>query len=356
MSLSSTIRRRLRVGASIAAVAAAAITLSACSADDSDSGSTSESDASDASFGEITLQLSWILNEEFSGEFIADSSGYYTDAGFDKVNLVPGPSTGAAELLGGTADIAVSDAVAIGTAVANEDAPLKIIGTTYQENPFTVLSLKDGADIETPQDLIGKKIGVQDSNTSLFQAMLKANDIDPSEVTVVPVQYDPAPLVNGEVDGFIAYVTNEKITVESEGYETASLTMADNGLPFVAETITVTQDTIDNNPDMLKAFLKAEIQGWTDQLADPQKGVDLAINTYGADLGLDADKSLAGAEAQNELITSDETDENGIFTISDELQQQTIDSLAGAGIDLDVSDLFDTSLVDAVYEENPDLK
>ncbi|WP_159502392.1 ABC transporter substrate-binding protein [Microbacterium sp. 18062] len=346
--------RRARVVTSLAAVALSALALSACAGGSSDE-STASSDGDAAGFGEITLQLSWIKNEEFAGEYFADSEGYFEEAGFSAVNLVAGPSTGVAELASGSADIALSDAVSIGSAVANEGAPLKIIGATFQANPFTVLSLAEGGDIATPEDLIGKKIGVQDSNTALFNAFLAANDIDPSELTIVPVQYDPAPLVNGEVDGFIAYLTNESISVEMEGLATTNLPFADNGLPFVAETFTVTDDTIASSRELLKAFLVAEIKGWTDALADPQAAADLAIETYGADLDLDPAKTLAGAEAQNLLIVSDETEENGLFTISEALQASTIASLAGAGIELDASDLFDLSLLAEVYEENPDL-
>ncbi|MEV7694487.1 ABC transporter substrate-binding protein [Microbacterium sp. NPDC089189] len=346
--------RRARVATSIAAIALSALALSACAGGSSEPAATSDGGES-AGYGDITLQLSWIKNEEFAGEYFADSKGYYTEAGFDSVNLVPGPSGGVAELLSGSADIALSDSVQIGSAVANEGAPLKIIGATFQANPFTVLSLADGGDISTPEDLIGKRIGVQDSNLTLFSALLAANDIDPADVTVVPVQYDPAPLVNGEVDGFVAYLTNEAISVEMEGLSTTNLPFADNGLPFVAETFTVTEDTLENNREMLKAFLVAEIKGWTDALADPQAGADLAIETYGADLDLDPAKTLAGSEAQNKLVVSSETEENGLFTISEALQKLTIDSLAGAGIVLDAADLFDLSLLAEVYEENPDL-
>lgn len=347
-------RRAKRLAAALAGIAVAAVALSACAGGTTETAG-GEASASADGFGDITLQLSWIFNEEFAGEYIADSKGYYTDAGFSSVQLVPGPSGGVPELLSGTADIALSDSVQVGAAVANESAPLKIIGATFQANPFTVLSLKDGGDIATPEDLKGKKIGVQDSNLTLFNALLAANDIDASEVTIVPVQYDPAPLINGEVDGFVAYLTNEAISVEMAGTATTNLPFADNGLPFVAETVTVTDDTIANNREMLKAFLVAEIKGWTDALADPQAGADLAINTYGTDLDLDPAKTLAGSEAQNLLVVSDETEENGIFTISDALQAETIKSLAGAGINLQASDLFDLSLLAEVYEENPDL-
>ncbi|WP_296666242.1 ABC transporter substrate-binding protein [Demequina sp.] len=346
-----------RRAAATAAAAVAAFALAACSSGGSDVEASGVAAGEEmASYGDLTLQLSWIKNEEFSGEFFADSSGYFTEAGFDSVELVPGPSTGVAELLSGTADVALSDAVSIGSAVAAEGAPLKIIGTTYQKNPFTVLSLADGGNIVTAQDMIGKKIGVQDSNTALFMALLAANGISPDDLEIVPVQYDPAPLTNGEVDGFIAYLTNESITVGAAGYDTVDLPFADNGLPFVAETFTVTDDAIANNREALKAFLVAEIKGWSDAVNDPEEGARLAYEEYGVDLELIPENSIAGAVAQAEnLVVSSETAANGLFTISDALQASTIASLAGAGIVLAPEDLFDLSLLAEVYEENPDL-
>jgi ABC-type nitrate/sulfonate/bicarbonate transport system substrate-binding protein len=347
--------RRTRVAASIAAVALSALALSAC-AGSSDPASSSSSGGDAAGLGDTTIQLSWIKNEEFCGEFFADSKGYYTDAGFSSATLVPGPSTSATELIAGSADFGLSDAVAIGSVVASEGAPLKIIGTTYQKNPFTILSLKDGGNIATVADLKGKKIGVQDPNTSLFNAFLAANGLTTSDVTVVPVQYDPAPLTNGEVDGFVSYLTNEAIIVANEGYETVNLPFADNNLAFPAETFVATDDMIKNNPEKVKAFLKAEIQGWTDAIADPAECARLAYEDYGKDLNLDPKNSEAGAAAQlSDLVVSDETAANGLFTISDDLKDATIKSLSEAGIDVSADQLFDTSLLEELYSENPDL-
>jgi len=339
-----------RTAAALSA-AGLALTLAACGSDDSDSSS-----GGDDGYGELSVQLSWIKNAEFLGEYMADTNGYYTDAGFSKVNLVAGPSTGVAELVQGTAQVALNDAISVGTAVANEDAPVKIIGTTYQKNPFTILSLASGGDIATPQDLVGKKIGVQESNTSLFQALLAANDISSDDVTVVPVQYDPSVLVNGEVDGFVAYLTNESITVAAQGQAVTNLPFADNGLPFVAETFSATDQTIAEDREMLKAFLVAEIKGWHDVLDDPDAAVDVDLESYGADLGLVRENEVQSAHiANDQLITSPDTEANGLFTITEELQKETVESLGGAGIDVAVEDLFDLSLLQEVYEENPDL-
>jgi ABC-type nitrate/sulfonate/bicarbonate transport system substrate-binding protein len=318
-----------------------------------------------ASYGEISVQYSWIKNEEFAGEFYADSEGYYSEAGFDAVNGVSGPDTGVAKLLSGSVQVALSDSASIGAAIAEQDAPLKIIGATFQKNPFTILSLADGANILTPDDLIGKKIGVQDSNASVFAALLNANGISPDQVTVVPVDFDPTPLMSGDVDGFMAYLTNEALTVQLAGYQVANLPYAENGLPYVAETVSVTDQYLAENKELLKAFLIAEIKGWTHVFTESTDDTVALVTEYydaataAGDLTfgpLDPEKTALALEAEKLLISTEETEANGLFTISDELKAQTIASLEASGWTLTADQLFDTSIIEEIYAENPDLK
>ena len=361
-------RRGLRF---FAVAAVAALFLGACGSDGSNGADSSSSDGSSdaaADFGSIKMQYSWIKNEEFAGEFYAYENGYYDEAGFSEVLGISGPDTGVAKLLSGEVQVALSDAASVGAAIAEQDAPLKIIGATFQKNPFTILSLKDGGNIATPEDLKGKKIGVQSSNTNVFNAILNANGIDPSEVTVVPVEFDPTPLMNGDVDGFMAYLTNEALTVELAGYEITNLPYAENGVPYVAETYTVTDEYLAENADLLKALLIAEIKGWTDVFKQPtDASVELITKYYneaaaGNDEGLEAtfgaldpEKTGMALEAEKELISTDETEASGLFTISDDLKDETIASLAAAGWEISVDDLFDTTIIDEIYQENPDL-
>ncbi len=340
--------RKSRSLVAIAALSVAALGLTGCA------GSTEESAEG---YGDLAVQFSWIKNAEFAGEYFADNSGYYEEAGFSSVNFIAGPTATAAVVLSGEVLVGLSDAVAVTPVILEEGAPLKIIGATYQKNPFTILSLKDGANIASPSDLIGKRIGVQaGGNETLFDALLAANGIDASQVTKVPVEYDPAPLVNGEVDGFLAYVTNESITVQNLGYEVTNLLFADNGLPFVAEAFVVTQDSIDNRREELKAFLYATIRGWKDAIANPDEGARLAVEIYGKDLGLDIEKEKQQSSAQNELlVVTDETRANGLLTISSDLQALNIQTLARAGYQITAEQLFDMSLLAEVYAEHPEL-
>ncbi|WP_167138770.1 ABC transporter substrate-binding protein [Diaminobutyricimonas sp. TR449] len=344
--------RKTRTFALTATAVAAALTLAACSGSSSDaSGSTAEE-----GFGDLSIQLTWIKNAEFAGEYFAMENGYFEEAGFSEVNLLAGPGATESIVLSGEALVGLSSPVAVAPVILEEGAPLKIIGTTYQKNPFTIVSLPS-APIDAPEDMVGKKIGVQaGGNETLFEALLEANGIDPESVETVPVEYDPSVLVNGEVEGFFGYVTNELLTLELGGHEPHSLPFADNGLPFIAESFVVTQDSIDTNREALKAFLYAEILGWKDALADPEESARLAVEVYGADLGLDPEKELQQAIAQNEqLVVTEETDANGLFTISNELIDANIEILALAGYDIAADQLFDMSLLAEVYEEHPEL-
>jgi len=307
--------------------------------------------------GTISVQLSWIKNIEFGGEFFADSKGYYTDSGFEKVDLVTGPVDSADALVAaGNITVGLSAPDATARFVSEQGAELKIIGSTFQKNPFCILSLEEGKPIRTPADLVGKTLGIQaGTNQQIFDGFLKANSIDPASLTQVVVQYEPTPLTEKKVDGFMAYTTNEPFLVKAQGFTPVVLPFADNGLPLTAETFTVLQETIDSQRDMLKAFLIAEIRGWTDAVADPAGAAALAVNTYGKDLGLDLAGQTEQAAAQNELIVSADTKANGLFTLTEELQTQIVGALGDIGITIEAGDLFDLTLLNEIYQANPDL-
>ena len=112
--------------------------------------------------------------------------------------------------LAGNVTVGLSAPDATARFITEQGAPLKIIGSTFQKNPFCILSLEEGKPIRTPADLVGKTIGIQaGTNQSIFAGFLKANSIDPASLDQVVVQYDPTPLTEKKVDGFMAFLTNE---------------------------------------------------------------------------------------------------------------------------------------------------
>ncbi|TQS40185.1 ABC transporter substrate-binding protein [Cryptosporangium phraense] len=350
-------RSILRAGALGGLAFGAAGVLAACGDDSSDASGSSSGTKGD--YGTISLNLSWIKNHEFVGEYLATEKGYYTAAGFKDVMLVAGGTQTTAEslVLAGKVTIGLSSPPITAATLVNSNAPLKIIGATYQKNPFAIGSIETMTPIRTAKDLIGKRIGVQaGGNQTLFEGLLAANGIDKSQVEIVGVQYDDSILKAGKVDGFMTYITDD-LQLSLAGYKPVIMSFADNGLPFVAETFTVLQDTITKKRDMLKAFLVAEIKGWTHAIKDPATAATLTVEKYGKDQKLTyADEYGGAVEIADRLIVSDDTNANGLFTMTDALIADNIKSLNTMGYPVKADDLFDLSLITEVYQENPDLK
>ncbi|MCW2497346.1 ABC transporter substrate-binding protein [Jatrophihabitans sp.] len=368
-------RSLLRGGLGLGAIAIAGPLLAACSSSggsgSSKSSSTTPTSSSPAgsssaagtvapgTYGDIAVQLSWIKNIEFAGEFFADSKGYYTAAGFKSVNLVAN--------VGGATDI--DQSVALGKTLVGLSAPdstarhitdngskLKIIASTYQKNPFCILSIAEHKPIRTPADLKGKRIAIQPGpNQGIFAGFLKANGLKASDMTIVSAGFTPDELIAGKQDGYMAYLTNEPFLVSAAKLTPVTLGFADNGLPLTAETYCVLQDTIDKKRDLLKAFLVAEIKGWTDAIASPSESATLAVTNYGKDQKLSIPEQTQEATAQNDLIVSADTKTNGILTLTDALQANIVKAIAAEGITITGDELFDMSLINEVYKEHPEL-
>ncbi|MGV9712668.1 ABC transporter substrate-binding protein [Gordonia sp. NPDC003424] len=316
-----------------------------------------DSSSSGASSTNPKVQLSWQKNIEFAGEYWALEKGYYDQAGVGTPELITGGGAGTGVETGLT-----SNKVWIGMTAPQLTAPvilqgaqLKTVAATYQKNPFCIVSSATKP-ITSPEEMKGKKIGVQASNENVFKALLTANNMTEADVQKITVQYDPTPLTTGDVDGWVSYVTNEPITLAASGFPNTNFLFADFNLPLVAETLVVRQETIDNERDKLKAFLKADIAGWYDAIADPAGSANLAVTKYGKDLKLDEAEQTKEATAQNALIVSADTKANGILTMTDALIAENMVALEKAGYTLKPEQIFDLSLIKEVYQENPDLK
>ena len=217
-----------------------------------------------------------------------------------------------------------------------------LIAALFQKNPFCVMSLADKP-LSDPKSMIGKKIGVQAVNTSVFNSFLKANDLEPSQLDIVPVQFDPTPLANGQLDGWFSFITNEPNLLKVKGIDTKTFLLNDYNYPLVSQVYVVPKAELESKRDALKAFLKADIMGWHDALKDPAAGAELAVNEYGKSLGLTVDEQTLESKAQNELILDDRTKSDGIMTMTDQMIEENIKTLALGGTTIKADQLFDLS-------------
>ena len=84
-------------------------------------------------------------------------------------------------------------------------------------------------------------------NTVTAEALLKLNGIDASDVNIVPYAYDPTPLVKGEIDASLDFVTNVPFTINALGEESHSFLIYDFGVTTFNDTVVVTEETLETS-------------------------------------------------------------------------------------------------------------
>lgn len=294
----------------------------------------------------VNFQLSWTHSVQFGGSYIAANKGYWQEEGLD-VTLVSGGPNAPVEppVVSGTALMGISAADYTAAAVS-EGAPFKIVAVGMQKNPFSIASLA-GNPVNSPADLVGKKIGMAVSNTPVLAALCAINDVDINEIEIVPTQYDAAPLVAGQVDCLLCWATDLPVAMTIQGVENVTMRMADHGYAVHSQTYIATEDSIANRRADLIALLKGEVRGWDDYKADTDAAAALALEMF-PDAGLDLETQKLQAERQVGLMFSDLTDAQGFGWFTDDTIAQNIETLAL--LDRTVTaDLWDRSLLEEVH-------
>jgi ABC-type nitrate/sulfonate/bicarbonate transport system substrate-binding protein len=299
--------------------------------------------ATGAAAAESTLnfQSIWLNDPEFLGYMIAIDKGYYAEEGL-KVNYLPGGPNLIPEgsLLAGKADIALTNMLTTAKAVVEKGAALKVIGTQYQKSPAGFISLA-ATGISQPKDLVGKTVAVSTLASSTVRAFLKLHGIAEDKLRIVPYAFNPAPLINGEVDAVVDFVTQLPFLVEkASGKKVQTFLIYDYGLEFYIDLVVVSEQTLNTKRAELIRFMRASRKGWKENFADPTKYAGLYHDTWFKGTGSTLDAETFFNTTQLALMDHPQ----GLYTMTEEGIQRNIEALAKLGIEARRG-LFDTTLL-----------
>jgi NitT/TauT family transport system substrate-binding protein len=340
----SSPRRRLAIVA--AAATALVLGLAGCSAPAAEEGSGAE-------LTDVNYQLSWLKITQFGGFFAGEAEGFYEEEGIEPTFTAGGSNilawqqvTGGAALLGDEDNTLLLQAIESG-----ED--LVALGAVFQKSPMAIMSLSEDPLLE-PADFEGKTIAFPDNGIAQYTAVLEAQGVDMSTVTVVPAGADPTQLVTGQVDGYAGYATAQGAALELQGLDVEYLYFEDLGIPSYGNVIITTKANLEENRELIVKFMTATVKGYEWLNANPDEGAALVVNEVNPTGGLDLDTEAAAAGIQADLIAG----ENGVLRLDLEKFQSIIDSMVEAGTlsgPLDAADVVDTSVLDEVFGDSTSL-
>lgn len=176
-------------------------------------------------------------------------------------------------------------------AAATRQLPVETFLIATQIGAAEALVARNGAGINSPQDLVGKKIAVPFVSTGHYSllAALKQWKIDPSKVTILNL--DPPAIIaawkRGDIDATYVWDPALGVAKESGKVLITSGELAKLGAPTFDAWI-VRKDFAAKHPEIVKAFAKVTLDAYADYRKDPkawlanQGNVDKLVKLSGA--------------------------------------------------------------------------
>ncbi|MEG0139272.1 MAG: ABC transporter substrate-binding protein [Comamonas sp.] len=264
----------------------------------------------------IKFQLDWRF-EGPSALFLQPvAKGYFQAAGLNVVVDAGSGSGGAIQrVASGSYDMGFADMAALMEFHANnpevKDKPVAVM-MVYNSTPSSVLALKKSG-IAKPADLTGKKMGapVFDGGRRGFALFAKANKVGDVQWTSMDPPLRETMLVRGDIDAITGFSFTSLLNLEARGVKASDVVVmpfADNGVKHYGNAIIASAKMVRENPEAIRAFLKAFAKGAKEVMANPAASiayvkerdgiVNPAMETRRLQLALDGVVNTSDARAE----------------------------------------------------------
>ncbi len=226
----------------------------------------------------VTVALDWYPNANHAGLFLAQMRGYFAAEGLDVDLYTPADPTVVLQTVGAGKDtFGISYQTDLLLARA-QDIPVVSVAALVQHPLMAVMATKD-QHIARPRDLVGKTVGYPGipSQEVFLATMLETDGASLDDVELVNVGFDLVPAaVSGRAAAVMgAYWTHETILAERQGYPVDVLRVEEWGVPDYYELVlTASEETVADDPDTVRAFLRAAQRGYADAVAEPEAALD----------------------------------------------------------------------------------
>ena len=223
--------------------------------------------------------------------FVAMEKGYYAR---EKLEIEIVRSQGSAntikQVANATAQVGFADAFAVVLGRGNDEIPVKLVAMIYPKPPHAVYVLKESG-IAKPKDFAGKTLAdtAFSSVPKLFATYARAAGFDAASVKWIAANSDALPgmLTAKRVDGIGQFTVGEPLLAATAApKEVLGLPYSDAGLDYYSNGIVASDTMIENNPDLVRRFVKATLDGLKSAIADPKEAGEI-MHKYHREIAVD---------------------------------------------------------------------
>jgi NitT/TauT family transport system substrate-binding protein len=238
---------------------------------------TSSRPATNEPLTRIRLPMAYIPSIQFAPFYVAMDKGYFREAGLE-IDFDYSFETDGVTLTGSNE---IPFAVVSGEQVLLARAqglPVVYVLAWYQDFPTAVIS-KVESNIRTPQDLIGKKIGIPGLFGASYiglRALLDAAGIQESQVSLNSIGFNQVEaLALDQQQAVVGYVTNEPIQLQARGYDVNVIRVSDY-VQLASNGLITNETVLRENPDLIHRMVKATLRGIRRTIEAPDEAYEIS--------------------------------------------------------------------------------
>ncbi|WP_394137201.1 ABC transporter substrate-binding protein [Cytobacillus oceanisediminis] len=228
----------------------------------------------------VTVVLDWTPNTNHTGLYAAKDKGYFEEEGLNVEIIMPGEAGADQLTASGKADFGVSYQESI-TEARVQGVPLVSIAAVIQHNTSGFASPAD-KNIKSPKDFEGKTYGGWGApvEKSVIESLMKTEDADVEKVSFVNMgDADFFTAVKRDIDFAWIYYgwTGVEAELRGEKINMVYLTDYSEKLDYYTPVLATNEKMIKDNPDTVKAFVKAASKGYEYAIENPGEAADILL-------------------------------------------------------------------------------
>jgi ABC-type nitrate/sulfonate/bicarbonate transport system substrate-binding protein len=226
----------------------------------------------------VTYVLQWAPDVRWAGEYLAKERGYFAAEGLDVTITNQRGSLAAIQQVGaGGAEFACPEGGDV-LVTREKGVPVRSVALLARNTPIAFMSLKE-TNITKPEDLIGKKVGVQRASSTFtgFQALMAKHKIDIEKLEKIEASFGLEVLLLKKVDMRPVFLFNEYVLAQHKGIPVNIMWLPDFGINLLSMTIATTEKMIRERPQIVQAFVNASLRGREAAIKDPKAAMDAFV-------------------------------------------------------------------------------
>lgn len=293
-----------------------------------------------ADLDEVVFGTNWYAQAEHGGFYQAKATGIYEKYGLDVSIEMGGPQVNGMQLLvAGKRDFSMGYPIGNIKAV-EEGLPVKTVAAAFQGDPQALIAHPHITSLEQIKEE-GMPVYIAAFANTTFWPWLKSK-YGYTDDMIRPYTFSVAPFLADKNIVQQGYLSSEPFAMEKAGVKPSVFLLADYGYPAYATTIETTNKMIDQNPDLVRRFVQASMEGWASYFKDPAAGNKL-IQEANPEM---TDEQIAyGIEKMKEygLVTGGDAATRGIGVMTDARWAKIQEFMLTAGLisdDLNIHDVY----------------